>query len=58
MNYQFKDVEGVCDECEQELWFGQSEAPHADLCDGCYEMEILDEECEAPVGHFMHKADE
>jgi len=55
MTYQFKDSEGDCNECGCELWLGQSEAPHADLCSHCYELEIINEECTAPVGHFTHK---
>ena len=57
MTYDFKNMEGDCDECGCELWFGQSEAPHANLCDDCYELEIINEECSAPIGH-MHKEDE
>lgn len=58
MTYQFKNSDGDCDECGCELWFGQSEAPHAYLCGDCYELQIINEECEAPIGHFMYKEDE
>ena len=51
MTYQFKNMDGYCDECACELWFGQSEAPHADLCSDCYHLEIINGECEAPTNH-------
>lgn len=55
MTYQFENSAGDCNECGCELWFCQSAAPHADLCDHCYELEIINEECPAPIGHFMYK---
>ena len=58
MTYDFKNMEGGCDECGCELWLGQSASPHADLCDDCYELQIINEECPAPIGHFMYKEDE
>ena len=53
--YSFSSMDGVCDECGCELWFGQSEAPHADLCDDCYDMEIINGECSIPKDHPTHK---
>lgn len=58
MTYEFKDMKDDCDECGCELWLGQSAAPHAYLCDDCYELHIINEECPAPIGHFMYKEDE
>ena len=51
----FSSMDGVCDECGCELWFGQSEAPHADLCDDCYDMEIINGECSISKDHPMYK---
>ncbi|MCD6252001.1 MAG: hypothetical protein J7J29_06740 [Psychrobacter sp.] len=52
------DDTGYCDECDSELWFGQSEAPHANLCDDCYYLEIINEECAAPVERVETKFEE
>lgn len=56
--YSFSSMDGVCDECGCELWFGQSAAPHADLCDHRYDMEIINGECSIPKDHPMYKDDD
>lgn len=56
--YSFDGMDDVCDECGCELYLRRSAAFHADLCDDCYEMEIINGECSIPKDHPMYKDDD